>query len=144
MRAEEHGVQVRRQHAAPLRKRELLEGRVRVDARVVDEHVDAPVHRDDAVDGAANRLLDGDVDRLRGGVRALRAKLVRGPRSALGVPVEDDDAGSLPRKPAGDREPDPARCAGDDRDLAVECSHGCTLHAARVPGVHSGACGLRR
>ncbi len=144
MRAQKHGVQVRGQHPAPLRERELLERRVRVDAGVVDEHVDAPVHGDGAVHCAANRLLDGDVHRLRRCVRALGPKLVRGPRGTVGVPVEDDDPGSLAREPAGDRQPDPARCAGDDRDLAVERSHGCTLHAARVPGVHSGACGLRR
>jgi hypothetical protein len=71
MRAEEHGVEVRGEDPAPLRERQLLEGRVRVDARVVDEDVHPAARRDDAVDGSTDGLFDGDVDRDRADVRAL-------------------------------------------------------------------------
>ena len=47
----------------------------------------------------------------------------RGCRLLGALQVGDDDACALGREAVGDRVPDPLRCAGDDRDLAVERAH---------------------
>ena len=62
---EKHAVEIRGEHPAPLGERQLLERGVRVDARVVDEDVDAAVFTEHLIDGRLDIGLIGDVDRIR-------------------------------------------------------------------------------
>jgi hypothetical protein len=76
----------------------------------VREHVDAAEARLGLGDRALDARLIGDVAREREPAfgRVRRAQ------------VERDDARALAGEAAGGRAPDPARGAGDDRDLAVQ------------------------
>ena len=63
------------------------------------------------------RVLGGDVERDRRA--ADRAPSPRARSSASAGHVEPDDVGAVARERPGDRRADPARGAGDERDLAV-------------------------
>ncbi len=50
----------------------------------------------------------------------------------VGLDVADDDPGALGREPPGERVPDAARAASDDRDFAGEILHGRMLTPGRA------------
>jgi len=88
------------------------------DARVVDQHVEPSVPRDDVGEGGGDSVLVGDVAQVE--ARALPG---RG-----GVDVDDRHRRALLGHPRADRRADAVAAAGDDGDLPVES------HAPPLPG----------
>ena len=116
---EEHAEHVDVHDLAPLVDRDLLErphGQRRVDAGVVDEHVDAPA----ALDRSRRPCAPRRPRRTTSTVRPTPSAEARPPpprrrcRSAMTIRAPSA------ARPLGDRAADALRAAGDDRDLAVE------------------------
>jgi hypothetical protein len=129
---QEDAVEVDREHAAPVGIRELLEGVVRVDPRVVDEDVDPAVGGEDVGDRGAHGLLVRDVDLVRGRSRAALREPAGGGRQRLPVEVEQGDAGALRGEALGRRVAQAAGRPGDERRLPGEP---CLTHARGGPSL---------
>jgi hypothetical protein len=93
---------------------------VACDARVVDQHVEPSVPRDDVGEGGGDRVLVGDVAQVEARTRRLRAR--------SRVDVDDRHRRPLLGHPRADRRADAVAAAGDDGDLPVES------HAPPLPG----------
>ena len=86
-------------------------------AGVVEHHVEPTPRVDRRLDRGRNSVLVGDVafDEARGVAEFGGDRLTE-----IGLDVGDDDRGALFDEAPGAGGTDPARCAGDDGDLAVQ------------------------
>ena len=108
----EDRAQIRVDHRAPVVVRHAREQAVARQPRVVDEHVDVA----GLVDEPLRVLGRRDVGLDRPGAE-LRRELLG---LVLAGPVADDDVGAGGGEPGRDRAADPARGAGDERELSFE------------------------
>ena len=120
----DHAPEVDADHPLPRRERHLPRQPAAADAGVVAEHVHAAEARDG---GVGERLHLRGVGHVGDDAFDLGARLAQlGDRVVERgrFDVTDDDPGAFGREPTGQREPDPARAARDDRDFSVEILHG--------------------
>jgi hypothetical protein len=117
---QEHRRDVDVHHLLPFPERDLGERphlERGVEARVVDEHVEAATPRERLVDEPRDLRLVGDVGGEAHPVRVRRGRLLGAAQ------VGDDDPGALGSEPVGDRPADPLRRSGDDGDLPLKLRH---------------------
>ena len=94
-------------------------GRRAVDARVVDEDVEAAGIGAEVARGARNALLAGDVELDDGDPAALRLDLARLPLPGRAVAGADQDIVPEPGELASDLAPDAAVRTADQRDRLI-------------------------
>ena len=131
--AEEHRLQVHREHAVEILFGEIEEIAGVRDAGVVDEHVDAAVPRERPRDDRVDVRLARDVaaDELGAGDRR------RGGRAGGLVAIGEHDRRALGGEALRAREADAARGAGDDGHAVLQAGVRCmTRSSAAMPHRH--------
>jgi hypothetical protein len=116
--AEEEPVQVRGDHRRPVRERDLADETDTLNAGIVDENVETPRRRIDRREGCRHAR----------GIRNVGLEIDDSlPRLRRGGLVQREDARAVGEQSLGDGVPDPARCAGHDRDAPPKANWTC-LH----------------
>src|SRR3989449_512295 len=120
---EEGALEIGLQHAVPVLVLHPDDETVARDARVVDEHVEVPEALAGHLHQPVGGLAPGRVRHQSRHRRAVAGELLQRDVQPVGVAARDDHAGAVLEHPGGDGEADPARAAGDDRDLAAQIAH---------------------
>ena len=119
--AEERPAEVDIEHALPVVVRHVERRRHRIRARAVNEHIDMAETIVQFLKEAGDLVRNGDIGLHRKRIATMcaddRRRFFRRVRIAL---VGDHDIGTSLRKVRRDRLTDAARCAGNERDLAIQ------------------------
>ena len=121
LHAEHHAAHQRRHRGVEARNLEAFDAAgLRRAAGIVEQAIDAAEFLDRLADQRAHLLLDGDIGLAEhaDGAELFRKRLALR-RAASG----DDDPGAFGHENLRGAQPDAARRAGDNRDLAVQPSH---------------------
>jgi hypothetical protein len=133
-RREERAVQMNREQASPVGKRQLFEGSDDLNSRIAHQNIDPSERFDHLGHGAIDLRFAGNVHRDGNGLQALAIEFGRGQRSFRPVEIGDSDPGAGPGERASDLSANTAGPARDDGNLVLEArfidSH--ALHLPRV------------
>src|SRR3954451_6764004 len=130
----EHALDVDVDHAIPLVDLELVEGRERHQAGVVDEHVQAPKALPDEVDEGGHLLTARDIKGLVLDLAAMMANVGRERLQPLGAARAQDDGCTALGEQARGGLSDAAARARDGDDLAFDLRHDALLSSGWCAG----------